>query len=319
MSLLSSWLASPPLDAAIEIAPEAVSIAVLGGRPTPMVQGYAVEPLPVGAVSPSLMAMNIPDRAAVVQALRTACDSVGVRPRRAALVIPDLAAKVSLLRFEKTPGRRDDLDQLIRWQMKKSTPFPIDDACVTFSPGARSVEGNEYLVVAARRDAIRDYEGVCEEAGIEAGLIDLSTLAVVNLFLASSTGPAGDWLVVHMRPEYTSIVILRRDDVIFFRNRAEGDQDALQDVVHQTAMYYQDRLDGRGFARVLLGGIGRTPGAVDQARRNIEEHMSTVVEPIDPTRAAQLTDRIHATPELMATLAPLIGMLLRSRKEAVAV
>lgn len=320
MSLLSSWLASPPLDAAIEIAPEAVSIAILGGRgDNAIVQGYAVEPLPVGAVSPSLMAMNIPDRAAVVQALRAACDSVGVRPRRAALVIPDLAAKVSLLRFEKTPGRRDDLDQLIRWQMKKSTPFPVDDACVTFSPGARTVEGNEYLVVAARRDAIRDYEGVCEEAGIEAGLIDLSTLAVVNLFLASSTGPAGDWLVVHMRPEYTSIVILRREDVIFFRNRAEGDQDALQDVVHQTAMYYQDRLDGRGFARVLLGGIGRTPGAVDLARRNIEEHMSTVVESIDPTRAAQLTDRIHATPELMATLAPLIGMLLRSRKEAVAI
>lgn len=319
MSLLSSWLASPPLDAAIEIAPEAVSIAVLGGRQTPIVQGYAVEPLPVGAVVPSLMATNVPDRAAVVQALRTACDSVGVRPRRAALVIPDVVAKVSILRFEKTPNRRDDLDQLIRWQMKKSTPFPVDDACVTFSPGGRTADGNEFLVVAARREAIRDYEAVCEEAGIEAGLIDLSTLAVVNLFLVSGTGPGGDWLIVHMRPEYTSMVILRREDVIFFRNSSEGDQDALQDVVHQTAMYYQDRLDGRGFGRVLLGGIGRTPGAVDHARRNIEEHMGTSVEPIDPTRAAQLTDRIHATPELMATLSPLIGMLLRSRKEAVAV
>jgi hypothetical protein len=45
--------------------------------------------------------------------------------------------------------------------------------------------------------------------------------------------------------------------------------------------------------------------------------MGTVVEPIDPTRGASLTDRIQATPELMATLSPLVGMLLRTRREAV--
>ena len=73
MSLFTSWLASPPLDAAIEIAPEAVSIAVLGGRgQTPVVQGYAVEPLPSGSVVPSLMSVNMPDRDVVVRALRAA-------------------------------------------------------------------------------------------------------------------------------------------------------------------------------------------------------------------------------------------------------
>jgi len=320
MSLLASWLASPPLDAAIEIAPEAVSIAVLGGRGQhAIVQGYAVEPLPGGALVPSLTAVNMPDRDVVVKALRAACDSVGVRPRRVALVVPDLVGKVSLVRFEQTPTKRDDLDQLIRWQIKKSTPFPTEDACVTYTPGARGAGGNEFVVVAARREIIREYEGVCEEAGIEAGLVDLATFAVVNLFLSSGPAPTGDWLVVHMRPEYTSIVILRNEDLIFFRNRAEGDEEALQDVVHQTAMYYQDRLSGRGFSRILLGGLGKTVGAVDMARRNLEEHMGAQVETIDPTRGATLTDRITPTPELMATLSPLVGMLLRTRREAVAV
>ena len=314
MSILASWLASPPLDAAIEIAPEAVSIAVLGGRgQNAVVQGYAVEPMPIGAVVPSLTATNMPDRDVVVRALRSACESVGVRPRRVALVVPDLVGKVSLVKFDRTPTRRDDLDQLIRWQVKKSTPFPIEDACVTHSPGAPG----ELVVVAARREVIREYEGVCEEAGIEAGLVDLATIGVVNLFLSSGPAATGDWLVVHMRPEYTSIVILRREDMIFFRNRAEGDEEALPDVVHQTAMYYQDRLGGKGFTRVLLGGLGKAHGAVDMARRDLEEHMGTVVEPIDPTRGASLTDRIQATPELMATLSPLVGMLLRTRREAV--
>jgi len=319
MSILTSWLASPPLEAAIEISPSAVSIAVLGGRGgTAVVQGYAVEPLPAGAVTPSLTGTNVVDRAAVSRALDAACQSVGLKPARVALVIPDLAAKVSLVRFDQVPSRRDDLEQLIRWQVKKSTPFPVEDACLTHSPGATAGGGTEFVVVVAKREIIREYEGVCEDIGIEAGLVDTSTFGVINLFLASGTGTAGDWLVVHMRPEYTSMAILRRDDMIFFRNRAEGDPEALEDVVHQTAMYYQDRLEGRGFSRILLGGIGRMAGAVDLARRNLEERMGTVVEPIDPTRGAALTDRIHATPELMATLSPLVGMLLRTHREGVA-
>ena len=48
MSILASWLASPPLEAALEISPAAVSVAVLGGRSSnPVVQGYAVEPFHV--------------------------------------------------------------------------------------------------------------------------------------------------------------------------------------------------------------------------------------------------------------------------------
>ena len=129
MSILASWLASPPLEAALEISPAAVSVAVLGGRSgNPVVQGYAVEPLPAGAVTPSLTSTNISDRDAVGRAVTAACQSLGLKPKRIALVIPDVAAKVSLVKFEQTPSRREDLNQLIRWQVKKSTPFPVDDA-----------------------------------------------------------------------------------------------------------------------------------------------------------------------------------------------
>jgi type IV pilus assembly protein PilM len=319
MSILSSWLATPPLEAALEISPAAVSVAVLGGRgANAVVQGYAIEPLPAGAVTPSLTAVNIADRDAVARGVSAACQSLGLKPRRIALVIPDVAAKVSLLRFDKTPARRDDLSQLIRWQIRKSTPFSVDDACLTFTPGVRSAGGDEFVVVVARRETVREYEGICEQAGIEPGLVDICTFGVINLFLSSNPGTAGDWLIVHMRPEYTSVAILRRGDLIFFRNRVEGDAEALEDVVHQTAMYYQDRLEGRGFSRILLGGMGRLQGEVDLARRNLEARMSTAVEPIDPTRGAALTDRIRATPELMATLSPLVGMMLRTRQEAAA-
>ena len=61
--------------------------------------------------------------------------------------------------------------------------------------------------------------------------------------------PTDDWLVVHMRSDYTSIVIMRGGDVIYFRSKPEGDGDPFADLVHQTTMYYQDRLSGQGFSR----------------------------------------------------------------------
>jgi Tfp pilus assembly PilM family ATPase len=319
MSLFSSWLASSPPDAAIEIAPERVSVAVVGERGGSLVvQAHASETLPPGAVVGSLTSSNVHNRTVVAGALRSVLERAGVRPRRAALVIPDLAAKVSLVRFDTLPARREDLDQLVRWQVKKASPFPIEEALVSWTPAVRNTDGSaEFVVVSARRDIVAEYEAVCDQAKVYAGLVDLATLSIVNLVLGGSEVPAVDWLVVHLRPNYTSIVIMRGEHVIFFRNRAEGDDTSIADLVHQTAMYYQDRLQGQRFARILLGGSGRMGGAVDSARRNLEERLGVSVEPIDPSRSATLTDRIAATPELMDVLAPLVGMALRTRRETV--
>src|SRR5258705_11409436 len=121
---------------------------------------------------------------AVVSTLRASLDRAGSRPRRVALVIPDLAAKVSLVRFDTIPARREDLDQLVRWQVKKASPFPIEEALVTSAPGVRGADGSaEFLVVATRRDTVAEYEAVCDELKIEAGLVDLGTLSPVKLVL----------------------------------------------------------------------------------------------------------------------------------------
>jgi Tfp pilus assembly PilM family ATPase len=319
MSLLTSWLASPPPDAAIEISPERVAVATMSARGRDLVvQGYASEPLLAGAVVPSLTAHNIVDRPRVVAALLTAFDRLGSRPRRVALVIPDVAARVSLLRFEKIPAKHEDLDQLVRWQLKKSAPFPVDDACVTYSRATGVGGGHEFVVAMARREIVREYEGVCGEVGAYAGLVDLATLSVLNLFLAGRDVPRADWLVVHMQPEYTTLAIMRGEHIIFYRNRPEGESDTLADLVHQTAMYYQDRLSGEGFGRVLLGGTERVPRSLDTARSSLEERLGVEVEPIDPTRVASIRDRVTITPELMDVLAPLVGMLVRTRREPVA-
>ena len=302
---------------AVEIAAGRVTAASLerrGGQP--VVSQHATELLPEGALVPSLTAANTHDRAAVMTALNRALERVG-RPRRIGLVVPDAIAKVSLVRFEQVPIRSTDLDQLVRWQVRKSAPFPIEEAQVSYVPALRHADGQEFLVSLARRNVIHEYEALCAEAGAYAGLVDLTTFNVVNLLLASSAPPADDWLLVNVAADSASIALLRGPHVIFFRNRANDTEGTLADLVHQTAMYYEDRLQGAGFSRVVLAGAASGSvrlGDVEQVRRSLEDRLSARVETVDPRAAASLTDRIAVAPALLDSLAPLVGLLLRDRE-----
>ena len=113
------------------------------------------------------------------------------------------------------------------------------------------------------------------------------------------------------------MAILRGDHLVFFRNRAADGEATLADMVHQTTMYYEDRLSGKGFGKVLLAGTGSaaTQGAsdADYLRRALEQRLATRVDQVDPRHAASLTDRISANPELLDALAPLVGLIVREK------
>jgi hypothetical protein len=318
MNILSPLREASGPSVAVELAASRVSAASLDTRTgRPAVAAYATEPLPSGALVPSLTAANAHDRAAILGALGRVFDRIGGRPRRIALVVPDPVAKVSLVRFEHVPARQQDLDQLVRWQVRKTAPFPIDAAQVSYVPGLRYPEGQEFVVSIARRDIVQEYEGLCAELGAQAGIVDLVTFNVANAVLAGSGPALSDWLLVNVTAEYASIAILRGEHLIFFRNRGQDADGTLGDLVHQTAMYYEDRLGGGGFDRVVLAGAAAGAAGqnvdFDQARRSLEERLGRAAEIVDPRYAAALTDRISAAPALLDALAPLVGLLLREQ------
>ena len=141
---------APVPGAAVELAAHhvaAVSLETRGG--TAVVAAHAAEALPEGALVPSLNAQNLNNRAAVAAALHRVLEQIG-RPRRIGLVIPDPVAKVSIVRFDRVPPRAQDLDQLIRWQVRKAAPFPVEDAQVSYV-GGLAADGQEFVVTLARR------------------------------------------------------------------------------------------------------------------------------------------------------------------------
>lgn len=316
MSRFSFSLTDAPAPfAAIEIAGHRVSGAVLderGGRM--VVSAHAMEALPDQALVPALNAANVRDRAAVVAALGRVMDEIG-RPRRVGLVVADPVVKVSLVKLQQVPVRAQDLDQVIRWQVRKTAPFAIEEAQVSHAPGLRADDGQEFVVTLARRDVVLEYESLCAAAGAHAGIVDLSTFNAVNVVLAGGLPTSGDWLLVNVAPDWASIAIMRGPHLVFFRSRSAEGEGTLADLVHQTAMYYEDRLGGAGFGRVLLCG-GASAGELDRFRHSLSDRLGTPVEPVDPLRAAALTNRIAAAPAQLDSLGPLIGMVLRTREVA---
>ena len=102
MSIFSLNETSAPA-VAVELASTRVSAASLDIRAGRMVvAAHAIEPLPEGALVPSLTASNIRERGTVVSTLARVFDRLGGHPRRVGLIVPDLIAKVSFVRLRRS-------------------------------------------------------------------------------------------------------------------------------------------------------------------------------------------------------------------------
>lgn len=316
-SSIGSLFASPPPPAAVEVSSARVSVvalAVEGGTRT--ITAHATEALPAGLVTPGMNAVNIHDQAAFTAAVTAVLDRISPRPKRVALILPDTVVKVSMLRFDKVPAKPQELEQLVRWQMRKTVPFRIEDAQLSWIDAAElQGGGREFLVLAARRDIVESYERTCDAAGVHAGIVDVASINLVNAVLATVPGSSsGDWLLVCTAPESATLIVVRDGRVIFYRNRpSEGGVQDMGDLVHQTAMYYEDRLGGRAFSRVVLAGASTAGHGADHVHRQVEDRLGVRVDALDVRGGVSLRDRIAAAPELLDTIAPAVGVLLRDR------
>jgi hypothetical protein len=101
---------------------------------------------------------------------------------------------------------------------------------------------------------------------------------------------------------------------LFFRNRPADAEGHLSDLVHQSAMYYEDRLGGPGFSRVFVTArdVPEAQAAeIDELYRGLAERIGDRVEALDPRAAASIAHGISPSPEVLSALAAPVGVVLR--------
>src|SRR5690242_13179981 len=179
-----------------------------GGR---SLEACASNELPTGSVVPDLIESNLRKPDGVFEVLRDTLTSLGGRSRDVIAVLPDAAVRVALLDFDTLPSKREEAEGVVRFRLKKSLPFDVDKAKVSYH--AHTTQTGLHVVAAvALSSVIEDYENAFRDCGFTPGVILPSMLAALGA--ADGDRPT---LVIKVDARTTSIVILDQGQLLLFR------------------------------------------------------------------------------------------------------
>lgn len=221
------------------LACEITADRVLAGRATQTGGPVecAVSSLRPGSVVPDLTEVNLRDRDSVSQSIRDALAKFGGRDVIA--LLPDAAVRVVFLDFETLPSNRQEAEAVVRFRLKKSLPFDVEKAKVSYHshPGQGSVR---VIAAVALSSVVEEYESAFLEAGYNPGIVLPSMLGALGA--ARAAKPA---LVLKVDVRTISIAILDQQQILLFRtlentNGVEIGGDRLAEEVYPSVVFFQD-------------------------------------------------------------------------------
>lgn len=249
------WLdATPHPPLAIEIGLDRVSGARwtrAGGLDT-----YGVEELPSGALVPSAVETNIVNSAALKTAITNVCTRLRAKDESVALILPDPVIRVFIQHFEDFPRSREEAEPMLRWKLKKSVPFEVDETLISYMRQAPREAGVDVVTALARLRIMREYESLAEAEGLHPGVVLSSSLAAIAL--VEEHRPT---LLARVSGTALTTAIVREGVLCGYRCTelpAWGDNltpHMLLEDIYPVAAYYQDTWQ-EGIQSVRVAGLG---------------------------------------------------------------
>lgn len=237
---------------ACELGPERV-IAARANDSGTAIDVLSTRNLPAGALVPGLSGVNVANHAVVRDAVTDALAAVGGRGRDVIAVLPDSAVRIVLLDFDSLPDKRQDADPVVRFRLKKSLPFDIEDSALSYD--TRRVNGAVRVVAAVMPTVLREeYEAIFTGAGYSPGIVVPSMLSA--LASVDATEPT---LILKVDSNTTSVAIVKGGDLLLYRtleNARTGAlaAEALADDIYPSLVFFQDTC-GSNVTRILLAGL----------------------------------------------------------------
>jgi type IV pilus assembly protein PilM len=252
---LTSGTSKPRL--ACEIAADRVlagRLAEHGGN----LEACAVRELAPGSVVPDLVENNLRQRGAVKAGIEAAMSSLAGRSRDIIAIVPDAAVRVMLVDFDTLPSDAEEADGVVRFRLKKSLPFDVEKAKVSYH-AQKSDEGVRVVAAVALASVVEDYESAFQQAGFEPGVVLPSMLAALGA--ADGKRPT---LIVKIDAHTTSIAILNEDRLQLFRTLENtrgvtitGEQ--MAEEVYPSVVFFQDTYH-LNIERIYIAGLAESGG-----------------------------------------------------------
>lgn len=175
----------------------------------------------------------------------------GKKRRGAALILPDYAARVTVLDFDSFPTVAEEQASLIRFRVKKTIPFDIDSAAVSyFAQPATAAKKVEVVAVTVALEVIARYEAVFRSAGYHPGVVTTSTLAALNLHKGDGVS-----VLAKLSGRALTVAVIAAGNIKLFRCVSVDDasDDEILAVLHPTFAYAEDELKQPVTKMILCG------------------------------------------------------------------
>jgi type IV pilus assembly protein PilM len=270
MNRLSALFQDPPPDLVFEVSETGINMARTR-NPT----GVVFQALPAGVVSASPLRDNIQNPDAFAESVAALVPAAGARQgKKAALILPDYSARVSVLDFDSFPEKDEDQEALVRFRIKKSVPFDVESAALSYwrqnSPGGKS---HEVVVAVSPLEIIARYEAPFRAVGIQPGLVTVSPLAALDLVTTDGIS------VVAKVNGHVLTVMVSQQGVLKLTRSLELNEFSLAEIaadLFPTFVYVEDNLQAQATRLVLCGFADLEQAAIAQ----FQDELEIAVEPL---------------------------------------
>jgi type IV pilus assembly protein PilM len=233
-------------------------------------------PLAPDVVSPSPLRDNILAPEIFSQEIRALAPAAAGKKRgRAALILPDFASRIAVLDFDTFPTDAHEQLSLVRFRMKKSVPFDVESAVISFH--AQPVPGTkryEVIVGLAALEIVARYEAPFRSAGFHPGLVTISTIAALNLT------PQSSFVLARLSGRVLTVTVSDGPVLRLVRciELPEVSSAEITNVLFPTFAYIDDQLTSKP-STLLLCGFG------DQTSEYAREWHRELNLPVEPLQS----------------------------------
>ncbi|HWB96472.1 MAG TPA: hypothetical protein VG672_07210 [Bryobacteraceae bacterium] len=267
---ITALLQDAPPALAFEISEGGISMARIA-QPAPI----QFRPLAEGVLSVSPLRDNVLRADELAEAVRGLVPPNGnSRKRRDAIVIlPDYCARISVLDFDQFPSDAAEQMALVRFRVKKSLPFDVESAAVSYWVQPAGDKRRDVVAVAAPLETVARYEAPFRAAGLNPGMVTLSAIAALDL-----VHEPGISVVAKLTGRALTVMVLRDGALKLVRclELAQRDLEEVASDLFPTFVFVEDSLGAKA-DRLLLCGFGPL---FEEARQQFESGLGTVVEPV---------------------------------------
>lgn len=284
-------------------------------RGAPVLEAHLSRPIEGAGIPASIFEPVPTANNGLAEKVRDLFEATATRPGRVSLVLPDNLAKITLLQLPERPASTRQLDELVRAKMRRSVPFRLDDANLTYQALPGGAGEFAVLVVLVRRALVERLENVLESVGARPGLVDICTPNLINLCrgrLEEASRSGGDAALLNCAGNYFSLVIVREGRLIFFRcktfavgeHEGAGPNGLLVREVSNSFSYYREKLAGAGVRTVFVRTVSEP---FEQVADKLARLGCESVERVDPSGAVTLGEGVTLDAARVQRIAPAIG------------